>query len=146
MLPSADDVSLRCSSLSYDKTRGRVVVSSADGLISFWETDELCCAGTVMSTDMHQAGRTSVSHDGRFLAAGFPGCLEVFSLDSLQTVYRLPVPRNGLEVTAVAWSPVSNLLSYAIGPDEDQDTGMRRDHSLPVSLFLLTNLDRESAR
>lgn len=121
------------------------MVGSADGLISVWDTDELCCAGTLTSTDMHQAARTSVSHDGRFLAAGFPGSLEVFSLESFQTVFRLPVPRLGLEVTAVAWSPVANLLSYAMGPDDDQDGGgLRRD--LNASLFLLTNLDRGSER
>lgn len=102
--------------------------------------------GTLMSTDMHQANRTSVSHDGRFLAAGFPGSLEIFSLDSLQTVYRLPVPRSGLEVTAVAWSPVANLLSYSMGPDEEQDSGVRRDHGPAASLYLLTNIDRGSER
>lgn len=136
----------RLSSLSHDSANNRVAVGSADGLISLWHVDELSCAGTLEPTDMQQVNRTSVSFDGKYLAAGLLGSLEIFSLASFSLAYRLPVRAPGLEVTAVAWSPTANIMSYAIGLDDSQDAPLRRDHNLSANLFLMTNLERSAER
>ena len=107
--------------MSFDPSRPRVALGSADALVSLWDLDEFTCLRT-FSRLSWPVRTVSFSHDGRFLASASEDlCVDVADAEDGTCAYRIPTRA---AMNSVRWSPTEYLLAYA-GDDEKGGEGGR---------------------